>query len=76
MKQYIYLLILIFIPLFHGVSGNECVSSSQYLVIQNSGIDKNTCSCKGIPLNGKVKVVEHFADFKVSIVNSFPDIDV
>src|SRR5690606_22153143 len=76
MKQYIYLLSLIFIPLFHGGYEIECVDSFLYQDIQKNGIDKNTCSCKGIPLNGKVKVVEHFADFKVSIVNSFSDIDV
>lgn len=34
------------------------------------------CSCKGIPLYGRVKVVEAFADFKVKIVSSFPDLKV
>ena len=28
---------------------------------------------KGIKLCGKVKVVEHFADLKVKVVDSFPD---
>ena len=39
-------------------------------------VDKENCSCKGIPLHGKVKVVTAFADFKVKIVESFPDLDV
>ena len=30
------------------------------------------CKCKGIPLRGKVKVVEHFADFDVQVVEHFP----
>lgn len=29
--------------------------------------------CKGIRLSGRVKVVEHFADFKVQVVQSFAD---
>ena len=31
------------------------------------------CEFNGVPLYGKVKVVESFPDFKVKIVNSFPD---
>ena len=34
------------------------------------------CRCECIPLYGKVKVVEAFADFKVKIVGSFPDLKV
>ncbi len=34
------------------------------------------CSRKGIPLYGKVKVVDAFADFKVKVVSSFADLDV
>jgi len=40
------------------------------------GINKEKCTYNGIPLKGKVKVVNSFADFKVQVVNSFPDIDV
>ena len=39
-------------------------------------IVKKDCSCNGIRLYGKVKVVESFADFDVQIVEAFPDIDV
>lgn len=31
---------------------------------------------KGIFLGGKVKVVNHFADFRVKVVHSFPDLKV
>ena len=34
------------------------------------------CEFNGVPLYGKVKVVESFPDFKVKIVNSFPDLKV
>lgn len=34
------------------------------------------CMFRGIPLYGKVKVVESNADFKVKIVSSFPDLEV
>lgn len=27
-------------------------------------------------LHGKVKIVEHFADYKVKVVNNFPDLNV
>lgn len=34
------------------------------------------CSYDGIPLNGKVKVVNSFPDIKVEVVSSFEDLDV
>lgn len=39
-------------------------------------IDKESCSFNGIPLYGKVKVVEHFADFKVKVVSYSFDLKV
>ncbi|SFJ81126.1 hypothetical protein [Succinivibrio dextrinosolvens] len=36
----------------------------------------DTCSFKGIPLYGKEKVVDAFADIKVEVVNAFSDLDV
>ena len=39
--------------------------------------DKVTdCECNGVPLYGKVKIVNSFPDFKVKIVESFPDLKV
>ena len=34
------------------------------------------CKCKGIPLHGRVKVVEYNADFEVKVVNVQADIEV
>ncbi|MGJ3233026.1 MAG: hypothetical protein ACFE0P_14645 [Oceanicaulis sp.] len=34
------------------------------------------CTLNGVPLHGRVEVVEHFADFDVEIVDGFPDLDV
>lgn len=39
-------------------------------------IDRNNCTCKGIPLYGRVKVVTHTADFDVKVVESAEDLDV
>jgi|BioPla2DNA2_1021312.scaffolds.fasta_scaffold121444_1 hypothetical protein len=39
--------------------------------------DKENCTCKGIPLYGKVRVMDNsFADFDVRITNGYPDLDV
>ena len=49
------------------------------LVASNSSsepIDKEHCTCKGIPLYGKVRVVDCFADFKVEVVSCFADLNV
>lgn len=35
-----------------------------------------SCTFNGIPLYGKVKVVNSFPDIKVKVVNSFEDLDV
>ncbi len=34
------------------------------------------CECKGLPLYGKVRVVNSFATFKVKVVSSFADLNV
>lgn len=38
--------------------------------------DKGSCSFDGIPLYGKVKIVESMGDIKVKVVTSFPDLKV
>jgi hypothetical protein len=39
--------------------------------------DKEDCTCKEIPLYGKVRVIDNpYADFDVKIVEVFPDINV
>jgi len=37
---------------------------------------KEDCTCKGIKLWGKVKIVENFENFKVKIVENFEDIRI
>ena len=39
-------------------------------------INREDCTFKGIPLHGKIKIVNCCADFKVEIVNCCADIDV
>jgi hypothetical protein len=39
-------------------------------------INSQTCSYNGIPLFGKVKIVENSGDIAVKIVESFPDLGV
>lgn len=43
---------------------------------QKPATSASTCTYGGIPLYGKVKVVDSFADLKVKIVDSFPDLEV
>jgi hypothetical protein len=49
--------------------------TSLYLASNATPIQKN-CTCKGVALYGKVKVVTSFADFDVQVVESFADIEV
>jgi hypothetical protein len=47
------------------------------MLFQSDGkFDKNTCTCKGKKLQGRVKVVTSFPDFKVRAVEVFPDLKV
>ena len=41
----------------------------------NTG-NQNACQFNGIPLYGKVKIVENFEDIKVKVVNNFEDLRV
>jgi hypothetical protein len=68
MKKIFFLLLII--------SALPAFSGNQNRNTEKQPFSKENCSCKGIPLKGKVKVVESFPDFKVQIVNSFPDIKV
>lgn len=42
----------------------------------DKGFDSVNCTFNGIPLHGKVKVVDHFPDIKVQVVTAFPDLRV
>ena len=41
-----------------------------------AGAVGDNCRLKGIKLQGKVQVVEHFPDLKVQVVEHFPDLKV
>lgn len=45
-------------------------------ISQNETFNYHDCKFKDIPLYGKVKFVESFADIKIQFVESFPDIKV
>ena len=51
---------------------DEPVAGRNYV----ENIDRDKCTCRGIKLYGKVKVVESFPDLKVKVVESFPDLKV
>ena len=44
--------------------------------VRSEPIDKDNCTCKGIPLYGRVQVKSSHADFRVEVVNSNPDLFV
>lgn len=44
--------------------------------LANADFDSEHCTYRGKKLAGKVKIVEHFPDFKVEVVTSFPDLKV
>jgi len=46
-----------------------------FAFIQDKPIDKD-CKCKGIPLYGKVKIIDINPDFKVQVVERNPDLNI
>ena len=59
-----YLLALVLIPI------------AALFASSNKPIDKEKCSCEGIPLYGRVKVVDALPTFKVKVVDAFPDMNI
>ena len=39
-------------------------------------IDSDSCTCKGIPLYGNVKIVTEYPDFRIQVTDNYPDIVV
>ncbi|MDR1544968.1 MAG: hypothetical protein LBS50_11325 [Prevotellaceae bacterium] len=66
MRKLLFILIISALPLFANNAQKD----------DRKPFNKENCTCKDIPLHGKVKVVTSFADFKVQIVSSFPDLKV
>ncbi|AXA80388.1 hypothetical protein ACOTEO_00985 [Achromobacter xylosoxidans] len=50
-----------------------CAMLGAAFTAQAGDIDKGRCTYKGIPLHGKVKVVDAFADIRVKKVSAFAD---
>ncbi|AMH07284.2 hypothetical protein HPS43_27565 [Achromobacter xylosoxidans] len=53
-----------------------CAMLGAAFTAQAGDIDKGRCAYKGIPLHGKVKIVNAFPDIKVKVVDAFADIRV
>ena len=51
------------------------LSSLSLISVAHAG-NLSGCTYKGIPLQGKVKIVKSFPDIKVKVVKSFPDLKV
>lgn len=49
---------------------------SLWLSLSASGPIAEDCTLNGVPLHGRVQVVDSFADFEVESVESFPDLKV
>jgi hypothetical protein len=73
-------LILLFSVLFSAetpdVSGSNVPADNAKLLAADNSFNKNDCTCKGIPLKGRVEVVNVGADFKVEVVNIGADLKV
>jgi hypothetical protein len=73
-------LIILFSVLFSAetpdVSDSNVPAGNAELLAAHESFNKDDCTCKGIPLKGRVKVVEYGAHFEVKIVDYAPDLNV
>lgn len=46
------------------------------MYVNREPIDRDSCSCKGIPLYGRVKIVTEYPDFRIQVTDNYPDIVV
>ena len=67
------LLLLLLIVLFGSLL---YAAEPDSVAVDSSPIESETCTCKGIPLYGKVRVVDISPDFKVEIVDIGADLRV
>ena len=68
------LLLLLLIVLFGSLL--YAAEPDSVFVNSTTPIDKETCTCKGKRLCGKVKIVTDIADFDIQMVDAFSDFDV
>lgn len=52
-----------------------CITLADCSGLHADAVSKD-CRFEGVPLHGKVQVVDSFPDFKVKVVDSFPDLKV
>jgi hypothetical protein len=52
------------------------ISSTAFSQSDKKEFDKENCTLKGFPLNGKIQFVDSFPDINVQVVESFPDLEV
>lgn len=62
--------------LFSVVSLMALVSGWSLMATASAASISRDCTLNGVPLYGKVKIVNSFPDFKVKVVDSFPDLKV
>ena len=68
MKRLLFsLLIVLFGSLLYAAEPDS-------VAVDSSPINRETCTCKGIPMYGKVRVVDISPDFKVEFVDISPGI--
>lgn len=58
-------------PVDPGLPGNDTETAAPA-----GEVDPQSCTFEGVPLHGKVQVVDAFADFEVQAVDAFPDLKV
>ena len=70
MKRLIFSFLIVLLGSFLYAAEPDSVFAS------TNPINKDSCTCKGIKLYGKVKIVSSGADLKVKVVDNWQDISV
>jgi hypothetical protein len=52
------------------------LSTTLFSQSDKNDLNKDNCTLKGFPLNGKIQFVDSFPDITVQVVESFPDLKV
>lgn len=62
--------------LFSGVAWVSLLLGMGMSAMASAASISSNCTFKGVPLYGKVQIVNSFPDFKVKVTSSFPDLKV
>lgn len=68
----LYIMKRLLLSLVIVLSGSSLYAAEVDSVFVNSDTIHEDCTCKGIKLYGKVKIVSHGADLKVKVVDNWP----